>query len=179
MVVGTAAQQRNIQHVIQLTIGIAVVLNITAYVMAKTCPMQQQNTQQQEPPFTPHPRVFATVWPILYTLIAAGIAITANHFQTLSTPTSPPQHPTKRAWVIIVATLLMLQVALNLAWVPTYSCANKPHAALYILLAMLAIHITTIVAATAFSHTLATLIAPYAAWLGFAVLLNTHTIPQA
>lgn len=175
MVVGP---KHNIQHVIQLTIGIAVVLNITAYVMAKTCPMQQ-NTQQQEPPFTPHPRVFAIVWPILYTLIAAGIAITANQYHKLSmSTTQQQQHHTKRVWVIIVATLLMLQVALNLAWVPTYSCANKPHAALYILLAMLAIHITTIVAANAFSHTLATLMAPYAAWLGFAVLLNTHTIPQ-
>lgn len=122
----------------------------------------------QRAAWNPPPAVFATVWPILYALIAVSIWLLAT--QCTSTKS---QYAAK----ITALVLVLAQLALNYSWTPAYQGGKNPKAAIYVLLATLGLTVPAISASSASgSWGSAVALGPYAAWLIFALILNEQQI---
>jgi tryptophan-rich sensory protein len=108
-----------------------------------------------KPSFNPPGWVFAPVWTALYVLIAvAGWRTFARD---------------RRGWPM---RLWWAQLALNFPWSPVFFTAHRIGLALAIVLLMLAAILAFIVMAWRQDRVAAWLFAPYAAWVGFASVLN-------
>jgi len=108
-----------------------------------------------KPAFNPPNWVFAPVWTLLYVMIAlAG-------WRTWERERS---RPAMSVWVA--------QFLLNLIWSPVFFGAQMLGAALIIILLMLALILTFIALSWREDNVAAWLFVPYAAWVGFATLLN-------
>jgi len=111
-----------------------------------------------KPPFNPPDWVFAPVWLTLYLMIAvsgwrvwrvAGFAAARGAF----------------AWYAI-------QLALNLTWSLLFFGARAPGAALIEVIVLWIAIVATATAFWRFDRLAAVLLVPYAAWVGYAGLLN-------
>jgi benzodiazapine receptor len=104
--------------------------------------------------FNPPDWAFPVAWTILYILIAVA------------------------GWRVFLAKarlpfgLWVLQLALNFTWTPTFFGLHLIGAGLVVLLAMLAAILAFIAVTWRQDRTAALLFVPYAAWVGFAGLLN-------
>lgn len=109
----------------------------------------------QKPFFTPPDWLFGPVWSLLYVLI--GIA-------------------GWRVWRIAPRSGAMAlwwgQLALNFVWSPTFFALGQPGLAFVVILVLLAAIIGFILASRRLDTAAAWLFVPYAAWVGFATLLN-------
>lgn len=113
----------------------------------------------EKPFFNPPPFVFAPVWTVLYAMIAiAGARIYLRDRR---------------------ATAMQLwcgQMLLNLCWSPAFFGMQSPGLGLLVIVPLLALILAFIVAARRIDRPAALLFAPYAAWVGFATLLNTSIL---
>jgi tryptophan-rich sensory protein len=108
-----------------------------------------------KPSFNPPNWVFAPVWTALYVMIAvAGWRVWR-----------------REGWGQGMA-LWSVQMGLNFAWSPVFFGLHLPGVALAVLLAMLAAIAGFIFYAARVDRGAALLFAPYAAWVGFAAVLN-------
>ncbi len=108
-----------------------------------------------KPLFNPPNWVFAPVWTILYVLIAvAGWRVWCK---------DPGGWP-MRLWGT--------QLVLNFLWSPTFFAAHRIGLALLVILLLLAAILAFIALSWRQDREAARLFAPYAAWVGFASLLN-------
>lgn len=108
-----------------------------------------------KPSFNPPNWLFAPVWTMLYVLIAvAGWRIFERD---------------RAGWPM---RLWWLQIALNFLWSPVFFTAHRIGFALVVILLLLATILAFIVASWRQDRLAAWLFAPYAAWVGFASLLN-------
>lgn len=108
-----------------------------------------------KPSFNPPNWVFAPVWSTLYVLIAvAGWRVFMRE----------PRGPMMTLW--------LAQMALNFAWSPVFFGAHAIGFALVIIVALLASIVAFIAVAWPRERIAAMLFVPYAAWVGFATLLN-------
>ena len=111
-----------------------------------------------KPSFQPPGAVFGPVWTVLYVLMAVS------------------------AWLVWRAsdgaTLLpwWLQLALNAVWSPIFFGAQAPLPALFVIVALLAAIVWTIVRFAHHSKVAAWLLAPYLAWVSFATVLNASIV---
>lgn len=113
-------------------------------------------------PSQPGSAAFATVWPLLYLAIGAALFFVA---------TSPPS--IARTALLV---LLVVGVALNWAWIPTWGQGHRK-AATYLIVAMLAALFPTLLVAAggpAKQRVAAACLGPYAAWLLFALVLSSE-----
>jgi tryptophan-rich sensory protein len=111
--------------------------------------------QLNKPSINPPNWVFAPVWTVLFLLIAlAG-------FRTF-----------ERKAHGVAATLWSLQMALNFAWSPVFFSLHRIDLALAIILSMLAAIIAFVWCQWREDPTASLCFVPYAAWAGFAALLN-------
>jgi tryptophan-rich sensory protein len=108
-----------------------------------------------KPPFNPPNWLFGPVWTLLYIFIAI-----AGWRMTLRAPRSAAM----RWWVA--------QMLLNWVWTPVWFALHLLWPAFAIIIAMLAAIIGFIVTTWREDRTSAVLFLPYAAWVGFASLLN-------
>ena len=112
-----------------------------------------------KPSFNPPPWLFGPVWSVLYVLI--GIA-------------------GWRAWLRdpygLLSVVWWVQLALNFLWSPVFFAARNPDLALAIIIVMFATILLFIVLAARRDKVAAWLFAPYAAWVGFATLLNASIV---
>jgi tryptophan-rich sensory protein len=108
-----------------------------------------------KPSFNPPGWVFAPVWTVLYVLIAVA------GWRTFGRD--------RRGWPM---RLWWAQLALNFLWSPVFFAAHRIGLALAIILLMLAAILAFIVMAWRQDRVAAWLFAPYAAWVGFASVLN-------
>ena len=108
-----------------------------------------------KPSFNPPGWVFAPVWTVLYVLIAVA------GWRTFERD--------RRGWPM---RLWWAQLALNFLWSPVFFAAHRIGLALAIVLLMLAAILPFIVMAWRQDRVAAWLFAPYAAWVGFASVLN-------
>jgi len=108
-----------------------------------------------KPSFNPPPWVFAPVWTLLYILIALAGA---------------------RVWTAGAAAsaawLWVLQLVLNFLWSPLFFGLHAIGAALLVIIALLATILAFIATAWRGDRVAAGLFLPYAAWVGFASVLN-------
>jgi benzodiazapine receptor len=111
--------------------------------------------QLQKPAFNPPNWIFAPVWSVLYVCIAiAGWRIW------------------QRDASLLLLALWAAQLVLNLAWSPTFFAAHRIGIALGIVLLLLVTILAVIVVGWREDRCVAWLFVPYAAWVGFAAVLN-------
>lgn len=108
-----------------------------------------------KPSFNPPNWIFAPVWSILYVMIGiAGARTFLDHRQT-------------PAWWFWIG-----QMILNFLWSPLFFGMQQVGMALIVILALLVAVIGFIVVSRRQDHLSSVLFVPYAAWVGFATLLN-------
>jgi tryptophan-rich sensory protein len=104
-----------------------------------------------KPPFNPPGWVFGPVWTVLYVMIAVV---------------------GWRLWRLGNAGLWAVQLELNFLWSPVFFAAQMPWAALVVILALLVVILLLIGRNWHRDRLSAWLLMPYAAWVGFATVLN-------
>ncbi|MBX0323527.1 tryptophan-rich sensory protein [Halomicroarcula sp. F13] len=111
-----------------------------------------------KPAIYPPPWLFGVVWTTLFTL--AGVALylvwRANAGRSRT----------------IALGLFVAQMALNVAWTPTFFLAQDLTLALGVVLALLALLLPTVVAFSRVSRRAGLLLVPYLLWVAFAAVLN-------
>ncbi len=107
------------------------------------------------PSFNPPNWIFAPVWTVLYVIIAVV---------GWRTWMRRPRGTTMSLWWV--------QMALNFAWSPTFFGLHMIGVALVIIFALLCVILAIIYVSRKADPTNSVLFAPYAAWVGFATLLN-------
>lgn len=112
-----------------------------------------------KPWFYPPPAAFGIVWTALFTLL--GIA----------------------CWLVwradasgrrLALGLFAVQMAVNVAWTPTFFAFQAPLAALFVILALWGLVVATTVAFRRVDRRAAALLVPYLAWVTFAAVLNAE-----
>lgn len=118
----------------------------------------------RKPSFTPPDRVFALVWPALYTLGAVSA------WRVARTPHSPARNLALGLWGA--------QLALNAAWTPLFFGAHRPRLAMadlagnYVSLGAYAL------TARKLDSAAAAMVLPYFGWLTFAGVLNASIVAE-
>ena len=108
-----------------------------------------------KPPFNPPNWVFAPVWTVLYVLIAVAGWHTFERGRS--------GWPMKLWWA---------QLVLNFLWSPVFFAAHRIGLALLVILLLLAAILAFLVMSWRQNRVAAWLLAPYAAWVAFAAVLN-------
>lgn len=112
-----------------------------------------------KPSFQPPPWLFGPVWTLLYALM--GIAAWRVWRRGMDKP-----------GVRLALGLFAVQLALNAAWSPVFFGAHAIGLALAILAALWLVLVATIRSFGMVDRTAAWLLAPYLAWVSFALVLN-------
>jgi len=112
-------------------------------------------TSLVKPSFNPPNWVFAPVWTVLYVLIAVA------GWRTF-----------ERAGSGRAMKLWWTQLVLNFLWSPAFFAMHRIGLAFFVILLLLAAILAFIAAAWSQDRLAAWLLVPYAAWVGFAALLN-------
>jgi tryptophan-rich sensory protein len=116
----------------------------------------------RKPSFTPPDRLFALVWPVLYTLGTVSV------WRVARTPASPTRSLALGLWGA--------QLACNAAWAPLFFGAHRPGLAMadlagnYVSLGAYAL------TARKLDGTAAALVLPYVGWMTFAGVLNASIV---
>jgi len=112
-----------------------------------------------KPPFNPPDWIFGPVWSVLYVLIGIAGA---------------------RTWLRGHLSIGMLiwawQMVLNFLWSPSFFGLRMPWAALVVIVLLLALILAFISNRWKSDRISALLFTPYAAWVGFATLLNASIV---
>ncbi|WP_375465948.1 TspO/MBR family protein [uncultured Methylobacterium sp.] len=116
-----------------------------------------------KPAFNPPNAAFPIAWATLDVLIALSL------WRLLGA--RPRTGPSRQGWRLALAAFAA-QLALNAAWTPTFFAAHAVGAGLAVVAALLAMVLWTIRLTWRFDRPAAWLLVPYAAWVGFATLLN-------
>lgn len=108
-----------------------------------------------KPPFNPPDWVFAPVWTILFLMIAVA------GFRTFE---SKPRGAAMRLWLV--------QMALNFAWSPIFFSLHRIALAFVVIIALSGAILAFVWVQSRSDRVSAALFIPYAAWVGFATILN-------
>lgn len=109
-----------------------------------------------KPSFNPPDWIFAPVWTVLFLMIAV-----AGH----RTFEREPRGSAMKLW--------LLQMALNFAWSPIFFSLHRIGLALAVIAALFATIVAFLLRQWRADRVAALLFIPYAAWVGFAAVLNT------
>lgn len=112
-----------------------------------------------KPAFTPPNAVFGPAWTILYLAMAVAI------WRVLS---RPGDRPGRRAAIAAY----FVQLALNAAWSWVFFALHSPGLGLVVILALVAMLVTTIRLFARVDRVAAWLLVPYLAWVAFATYLD-------
>ena len=116
-------------------------------------------------PAAPPPLAFAIVWPLLYTALALAV------FLLICYPA--PGASAYARWT--ACGLLLAQLILNWAWTPVYAAgqqSGKTSTAALLVVVMLMVTGAALVLGASVQPVAAALVAPYAAWLVYALVLS-------
>ena len=112
-----------------------------------------------KPSFNPPNWIFGPVWSLLYAMM--GYAV----YRVMRLPEATPGR--MAALVVFFG-----QLALNAVWSWAFFAANSTTLGLAVIIPLLALIILTILRFRPLDRTAALLLVPYAAWVGFATVLN-------
>ena len=113
----------------------------------------------EKPAFYPPGWLFGVVWTLLFTLM--GLACYLVYRRGL-----------ERRSVRVALGVFAVQLAVNVAWTPTFFTLQALLAALVVLAVLVVLVAATIVAFARVDRRAAALLVPYLAWVGFATFLN-------
>jgi len=112
-----------------------------------------------KPAFNPPNSVFGPVWSVLYVMIGvAGWLVW------------------QRDWRSHMMAAWAAQLALNFMWTPVFFGLHAPAVALAVIVALLIVILAFIARGWRRDRAAALLFVPYAAWVGFATLLNAAIV---
>lgn len=111
-----------------------------------------------KPDLYPPPATFGIVWTALYFLMGLAVAMVCAAWGA--------------RWRLPAILAFSIQLAINLAWSPVFFAQHEIEAAFYIILAMIAALLVTIVLFARVRKLAAWLLVPYLAWICFAAGLN-------
>ncbi len=146
-------------EIIGLVLFLAFSLGIGALGAAVTASsVQTWYADLNKPPFTPPNEVFGPVWTVLYVMMgtAAWRVWRAADRETAQGP----------------LTMFALQLALNLGWSVAFFGLERTGSAVAVILVLELAVISTAFAFRPIDRLAALLMAPYALWVGFAIVLN-------
>lgn len=150
----TIKNLRQPRTILALVAFLALVIGVGAFIGTQTAPGAWY-ASLEKPPFNPPNWVFGPVWFLLYAMIAvAGWRI------FLLAPKGPA--------MVLWAT----QMLLNWAWSPVFFTAQDLWLALAVIIPMLGIILAFIAVTRRMDRLASWLFVPYAAWVGFATILN-------
>lgn len=115
-----------------------------------------------KPPFNPPDAVFPIVWTGLYTLIAVS-----------GWRTWRSQNSRRRTWALC---LWAMQLATNADWTRRFFGERQPKRALADVILLEALILRYIAVTTSVDRGAAACFVPYAAWVGFAAVLNSEIV---
>ena len=150
----TVSELKTPRALLLLAAFILVVFAVGALIGVSTAPGEWY-ASLNKPPFNPPNWLFGPVWSTLYVLIAVA------GWRTLM---DDPRGLGMKLWVG--------QMLLNWAWSPTWFALHLLWPAFIIIAAMLAVIVWFIVARWNKDRLSALMFLPYAAWVGFASVLN-------
>ena len=119
--------------------------------------------QLAKPAFNPPNWAFPVAWTILYAMIALSA------WRLLGA--RPHGGPSRGGWWLALAAFAT-QLVLNAVWTPTFFAAHAIGLAVVVCAALFVMILWTIRLSWRFDRAAAWLLAPYAAWVGFATLLT-------
>lgn len=111
-----------------------------------------------KPAITPPGWVFPIAWTVFYILQGAALALVLSARGAVGRE--------------VAVALFSAQLALNLAWSPVFFAWHRPGAALWVMVAMIALAFAATLAFGRIRRLAGWLMVPYLAWLCFAALLN-------
>lgn len=150
----TTDELKKPRAIIALIAFLALVIGVGAFIGTQTAPGPWYEGLEK-PPFNPPNWIFGPVWFVLYAMIAvAGWRI------FLIAPKSTPM----ALWVS--------QMVLNWVWSPVFFNAQNLWLALAVIVPLIGIILTLIATARGVDRLASWLLVPYAAWVGFATILN-------
>ena len=135
---------------------------VVGYIVSSVSGMKQVNRNITPPTIAPPRATFAVVWPILYLLLGYSVYRVAR------------TTPRPWVWYVAVCTAVLTLVAQNV-WICLYSKLEF-RLALYVLLLLLFFGILQMYASASVDKLGGALLAPYVAWLLFALLMNAELI---
>jgi benzodiazapine receptor len=112
-----------------------------------------------KPSFNPPNWLFGPVWTLLYAMMAFAL------WRVLGSPVATPGR--RMAVLAFVA-----QMVLNALWSVVFFGLHAPGIALFVIVALEALILTTIALFRPLDRLAALLLVPYAAWVAFATILN-------
>jgi translocator protein len=142
---------------------LAIVFAIATFGAAAANPKLAWYAGLEKPGFAPPPWVFAPVWIALYAVTAAAAWRVWE---------APADSADKREALGFFA----IQLALNAVWAPVFFGLQKPVSALVIIVFMLAAIWGTMRRFLLIDPLAGWMLAPYLAWVAFAVLLNAAIV---
>jgi benzodiazapine receptor len=149
-----ASDWRAPRSLILLAVFLAVVIGVGALIGVSTAPGEWYESLAK-PPFNPPNWLFGPVWFVLYVMIAVA---------GWRTFLRDPGGLAMKLWVG--------QMALNWVWSPTWFTLHWLWPAFIVIISILALIVAFIARSWREDRTAAWLFVPYAAWVGFASLLN-------
>jgi tryptophan-rich sensory protein len=112
-----------------------------------------------KPAIYPPPWVFGVVWPLLFTLL--GIALYLVWRDARTTPEGA-----------VAIRLFVAQMAVNVAWTPTFFSAQDLTLALAVVVGLWLVVVPTLWTFWRIDRRAGALLVPYLLWISFAALLN-------
>ena len=112
----------------------------------------------EKPALFPPPATFGIVWTVLYFMMGLAFAMVCAAWGSRL-----------RKWAIIA---FIVQLAINLAWSPTFFAAHRIEQALWVIVALDVALIVTVVLFFRVRKWAGALLLPYLAWALFATVLN-------
>jgi len=145
-------------------LGLVVLVNVVGAVPAVLGgPDSEWFATLAKPAFYPPSATFGIVWTLLFTLLGIALfLVVRDGFDDRS--------------VTLAVGLFVVQMALNVAWTPTFFAARSLTGGLVIIVALLVVLLPTTWAFARVDRRAAALLVPYLAWVAFAALLNYRFI---
>ncbi|WP_284009024.1 TspO/MBR family protein [Haloarcula pelagica] len=112
-----------------------------------------------KPAIYPPPWVFGVVWPLLFTLMGVALYVVWRDART-----------TTRG--VVALRLFVAQMAVNVAWTPTFFSAQDLTVALAVVAGLWLVLVPTLWTFWRIDRRAGGLLVPYFLWVSFAVLLN-------
>ncbi|MBN9504460.1 MAG: tryptophan-rich sensory protein [Altererythrobacter sp.] len=112
----------------------------------------------KKPATFPPPIAFPVVWTVLYVMMGLALALVCAAWGA--------------RWRGAAILAFVIQLAVNLAWTPTFFGAHEIGLALYVILALDVLVIVTVWLLWKVRRAAAVLMLPYLAWILFATVLN-------
>jgi len=164
----TMEVRKSVPALVALLVLVIAVIGIASLIGAMY-PIQKSSNMRY-PRASPPGVVFSVVWPVLYTLMALGLWL-------LLTASSSGMSADARVAKTVAIVFFLLQLGLNYAWMPTYNNGKGARQSLYILLGTLAATLVVCFASVGAGQWGASAaLAPYVAWLVFALYLNADSV---